>query len=63
MKKYFVLSLLLVLFSCKQKEGTQVELNLIPKPNNTEFGKGNLNISSGFNAVTKILIPNQQRYY
>ncbi len=53
MKKYFVLSLLLVLFSCKQKEGTQVELNLIPKPNNTEFGKGNLNISSGFNAVTK----------
>ena len=53
MNKYLILSLLLVVFSCQQKESATAELNLIPKPNSVETGSGNLDISAGFNIVAQ----------
>ncbi len=53
MNKYLILSLLLVFASCQQKVSVPTELNLIPKPNNVKISDGNLNISSGFNALTQ----------
>ena len=53
MKKYFLFSLLIFLFSCQQKQQEQQALNLIPQPNKIEMGSGKLDISAGFNAETQ----------
>ncbi len=53
MNKYLIFLLLLVAFSCQQKESATAELNLIPMPNSVETGSGNLDISAGFNIVAQ----------
>lgn len=53
MKKYIPLFLAIFLFSCQTKESVNQEIDIIPKPNNMEFGSGKLDVSEGFALETQ----------